>query len=147
MLDAVDDAWRDCNLDGVKRNDRLRTKYPYIFSTPVDGMIPEFLCEPTMPLYGMEYLTWNPKTPMWLKEVAELDTREPWHNYWLDYPEKNPYNTTFIRATLIVRSSFLLVIPWLLSVVSLSAIQLSPTQKLSAVGSRLSKVRLRLWSR
>ncbi|OWY98952.1 hypothetical protein PHMEG_00030144 [Phytophthora megakarya] len=38
-------------------------------------MIPEFLFEPTMPLYGMEYLTWIPKTPMWLKE--------------------HPYNTTF----------------------------------------------------
>ncbi|OWZ05207.1 hypothetical protein PHMEG_00022743 [Phytophthora megakarya] len=35
-----------------------------------------------MPRYGMEYLTWIPKTPMWLKEVAELDARYP-------------YNTTF----------------------------------------------------
>ncbi|OWY93557.1 hypothetical protein PHMEG_00037005 [Phytophthora megakarya] len=58
-------------------------------------MIPEFLFEPTMPLYGMEYLTWIPKTPMWFKEVAEIDAREPWRNYWLDCPEKHPYNTTF----------------------------------------------------
>ncbi|OWZ20840.1 hypothetical protein PHMEG_0004702, partial [Phytophthora megakarya] len=35
-----------------------------------------------------------PKTPMWLKEVAELDARETWRNYWLDCPEKHPYNTT-----------------------------------------------------
>ncbi|OWY96360.1 hypothetical protein PHMEG_00033387 [Phytophthora megakarya] len=83
MLDAVDQAWRDYNIDRVKRNDRLRTKYPNICwkwslesPPPVDGMIPEFLFEPTMPLYGMEYLTWIPKTPMWLKEVAELDARE-----------------------------------------------------------------------
>ncbi|OWY93091.1 hypothetical protein PHMEG_00037640, partial [Phytophthora megakarya] len=102
MLDAVDEAWRDYNIDRVKRNDRLRTKYPYICwkgsleaPPPVDGMISEFLFEPTMPLYGMEYLTWIPKTPMWLKEVAELDAREPWRNYWLDCPEKHPYNTTF----------------------------------------------------
>ncbi|OWZ08986.1 Gag Polyprotein, partial [Phytophthora megakarya] len=102
MLDAVDQAWRDYNLDSVKRNDRLRTKYLYICwkwslesPPPVDGMIPEFLFEPTMPLYGMEYLTWIPKTPMWLKEVAELDAREHWRNYWLDYPEKHSYNTTF----------------------------------------------------
>ncbi|OWY96047.1 hypothetical protein PHMEG_00033787 [Phytophthora megakarya] len=32
---------------------------------------------------------------MWLKEVAELDAREPWRKYWLDCPEKHPYNTTF----------------------------------------------------
>ncbi|OWY98884.1 hypothetical protein PHMEG_00030225 [Phytophthora megakarya] len=32
---------------------------------------------------------------MWLKEVAELDARESWSNYWLDCPEKHPYNTTF----------------------------------------------------
>ncbi|OWY97929.1 hypothetical protein PHMEG_00031424 [Phytophthora megakarya] len=102
MLGAVDDAWRDYNIDRVKRNDRLRTKYPYICwkwslesPPPVDGMILKFLFEPTMPLYGMEYLTWIPKTPMWLKEVAELDAREPWHNDWLDCPEKHPYNTTF----------------------------------------------------
>ncbi|OWZ01074.1 hypothetical protein PHMEG_00027609 [Phytophthora megakarya] len=92
----------DYNLDRVKRNDRLRTKYPYICwkwslksPPPVNGMIPEFLCEPSMPLYGMEYLTWIPKTPMRLKEVAELDAREPWRNYWLDCPGKHPYNTTF----------------------------------------------------
>ncbi|OWY95995.1 hypothetical protein PHMEG_00033854, partial [Phytophthora megakarya] len=102
MLAAVDEAWRDYNIRRVKRNDRLRTKYPYICwkwslesPPPVDGMIPEFLFEPTMPLYGMEYLTWIPKTPMWLKEVADLDAREPWRNYWLDCPEKHPYNTTF----------------------------------------------------
>ncbi|OWZ08577.1 hypothetical protein PHMEG_00018853 [Phytophthora megakarya] len=58
-------------------------------------MIPEFLFEPTMSLYGMQYLTWYSKTPMWLKEVTELDAREPWRNYWLDCPEKHPYNTTF----------------------------------------------------
>ncbi|OWY97059.1 hypothetical protein PHMEG_00032502 [Phytophthora megakarya] len=102
MLDAVDEAWRDFKIDRVKRNDRLRTKYHYICwkwslesPPPVDGMIPEFLFEPTMPLYGMEYLTWILKTPMWLKEVAGLDAREPWRNYWLDCPEKHPYNTTF----------------------------------------------------
>ncbi|OWY91044.1 hypothetical protein PHMEG_00040541 [Phytophthora megakarya] len=67
MLDAVDDAWRDYNLDRVKRNDRLRTKYLYICwkwslesPPPVDGRIPEFLFEPSMPLYGMKYLTWIP---------------------------------------------------------------------------------------
>ncbi|OWY99901.1 hypothetical protein PHMEG_00029018 [Phytophthora megakarya] len=83
MLDA-----RDYNLAHVNRNDRLRTKYPFICwkwslesPPPVDSMIPEFLSESTMPLYGMEYLTWIPKTPMWLKE--------------LDCPEKHPYNTTF----------------------------------------------------
>ncbi|OWY96699.1 hypothetical protein PHMEG_00032969, partial [Phytophthora megakarya] len=75
MLDAVDDAWRDYNLDRVKRNDRLCTKYPYICwklslesPPPVDGMIPEFLFEPSIPLYGMIYRTWIPKTPVWLKE-------------------------------------------------------------------------------
>ncbi|OWZ03757.1 hypothetical protein PHMEG_00024457 [Phytophthora megakarya] len=84
MLDAVDDTWRDYNLDRVKRNDRLCTKYPYICwkwslesPPPVDGTIPEFLFEPSMPLYGMEYLTWIPKTPIWLKEVAKIDAREP----------------------------------------------------------------------
>ncbi|OWZ01043.1 hypothetical protein PHMEG_00027646, partial [Phytophthora megakarya] len=82
MFDAVDDVGRGYNLDGVKRNDRFRTKYPYIswkwslkFPPPVDGMIPGFPFEPTMPLYGMEYLTWIPKTPLWLKEVADLDAR------------------------------------------------------------------------
>ncbi|OWY96231.1 hypothetical protein PHMEG_00033555, partial [Phytophthora megakarya] len=102
MLDAVDEARRDYNIDRVKRNDRIRTKYPYVCwkwslesPPPVDGMIPEFLFEPTMPLYGMEYLTWIPKTPMWFQEVAELDAREAWRNYWLDCPEKHPYNTTF----------------------------------------------------
>ncbi|OWZ03373.1 LOW QUALITY PROTEIN: hypothetical protein PHMEG_00024907 [Phytophthora megakarya] len=102
MLDAVDDAWRDYSLDRVKRNDRLRTKYPYICwkrslesPPPVDGMLPVFLFELSMPLYGMKYLTWIPKTPMWLKEVADLDAREPWRNNWLDCSEKHPYNTTF----------------------------------------------------
>ncbi|OWZ15827.1 hypothetical protein PHMEG_00010474 [Phytophthora megakarya] len=97
MLDAVDDSWRHYNLDRVKRNGRLRTKYPCICwkwslesPPPVDGMIPEFLFEPSMPFYGVEYLTWIPKPPMWLKEVVELDAREAWRNYWLDYPEKHP---------------------------------------------------------
>ncbi|OWY98891.1 LOW QUALITY PROTEIN: reverse transcriptase [Phytophthora megakarya] len=58
-------------------------------------MIPEFLFEPSIPLYGMKYRTWIPKTSVWLKEFAELDAREPWRNYWLDCPAKHPYNTTF----------------------------------------------------
>ncbi|OWZ11422.1 hypothetical protein PHMEG_00015552 [Phytophthora megakarya] len=102
MPDTVDDAWRDYNLDRGKHNDRLRTLYPYICwkwslesPPPVDGMIPEFLFEPSMPLYGIEYITWIPKTPMWLKEVVELDVRDPWRNYGLDCPGKHPFNTTF----------------------------------------------------
>ncbi|KAG6623123.1 Gag Polyprotein [Phytophthora cinnamomi] len=56
---------------------------------------PEFMLEPTMPGYSLEYLPWEPKTVDWLSEVAALDAAEPWRNGWINVPEQHPYNTTF----------------------------------------------------
>ncbi|KAJ8558584.1 hypothetical protein ON010_g8864 [Phytophthora cinnamomi] len=93
-LDALKAAWSRYVVERNKRSDRLRAKVvPYIWkwgSSQDPGFSevkPEFMLEPTMPGYSLEYLPWEPKTVEWLSEIAALDAAEPWRNGWIDVPE------------------------------------------------------------
>ncbi|KAG6610635.1 uncharacterized protein IUM83_06551 [Phytophthora cinnamomi] len=102
-LDALKAAWSRYMVERNKRSDRLRARVvPYIWkwSSSQDlgfsEVKPEFMLEPTMPGYSLEYLPWETKTVDWMSEIAALDAAEPWRNGWIDVPEQHPYNTTFV---------------------------------------------------
>ncbi|KAG6604493.1 Gag Polyprotein [Phytophthora cinnamomi] len=102
-LDTLKAAWAKYVVERNKRSDRLRAKVvPYIWKwgsskdPDFSEVNPEFMFEPTMPGYSLEYLPWEPKTVEWLNEIAALDAVEPWRNRWVDVPEQHPYNTTFV---------------------------------------------------
>ncbi|POM68479.1 LOW QUALITY PROTEIN: Hypothetical protein PHPALM_15358 [Phytophthora palmivora] len=55
----------------------------------------EVLLEPTYLQYPFEVLDWAPTTDDWVRELRDLDARQPWRNCWVDAPAEHPYNTTF----------------------------------------------------
>ncbi|POM65854.1 Hypothetical protein PHPALM_18371 [Phytophthora palmivora] len=55
----------------------------------------EVLLELTYLQYPFEVLDLAPTTDDWVRELRDLDARQPWRNCWVDAPAEHPYNTTF----------------------------------------------------
>ncbi|POM67711.1 Hypothetical protein PHPALM_16236, partial [Phytophthora palmivora] len=102
LVTALVTKWKSYNKARNLRADRIRQQMVYrVWEWSIDRdnkpreNPAEVLLEPTYLQYPFEVLDWAPTTDDWVRELRDLDARQPWRNCWVDAPAEHPYNTTF----------------------------------------------------
>ncbi|POM68026.1 Hypothetical protein PHPALM_15864 [Phytophthora palmivora] len=102
LVTALVAKWKSYNKARNLRADCIRQQMVYrVWEWSIDRdnkpreNPAEVLLEPTYLQYPFEMLDGAPTTDDWVRELRDLDARQPWRNCWVDAPAEHPYNTTF----------------------------------------------------
>ncbi|POM79982.1 Hypothetical protein PHPALM_2235, partial [Phytophthora palmivora] len=94
--------WKNYNKARNPRADRIHQQMVYrVWEWSIDRdnkpreNTAEILLGSTYLQYPFEVLDCAPTTDDWVRELRDLDARQPWRNCWVDAPAEHPYNTTF----------------------------------------------------